>query len=58
MDITHAAGDSVRVYSEDTRGMIEATVTGHLGELVGVQTPDVPDQVAYLPAPLVHVASV
>lgn len=53
---TFTPGSTVRVYSEDTRGMITATVTGHLGELVGVQAPG-DEAICYLPAEMVHAAT-
>ena len=59
MDTTHTLGQPVTVYSEDTLGMVPATVAGHLGDLVGVQTLDdvTRNVICYLPAEAVHAAT-
>lgn len=53
---SYEPGTTVRVPSEDTGGMITATVTGRLGDLVGVQAPG-DEAICYLPVEMVHAAS-
>lgn len=51
---TFPIGSAVRVPSEDTGGMISATVTGYLSDLVGVRADGDLDLVCYLPAEMVE----